>query len=66
MKAETLKELKEEIAHYFNNFPFADRRIFVVDSSENVWEIPKDELIEEVQELAEEASQLDNKKIVVS
>ena len=63
MKPETLKDLKEEIAHYFNNYPFADKRIFVANSDGGeVYEIPKDELIEEVQELADEAFEFDKNK----
>ena len=60
MKTQTLKELREEVEHYFNNFPFAGKRIFVMDESENVLEIPKAELIVEVQELIEEAFEMDN------
>ena len=60
MKVQTLKELREEIEHYFNNFPFAGKRIFVMDESDNVSEIPKKELIEEIQELVEEAFEMDN------
>ena len=63
MKPETLKDLKEEIAHYFNNYPFADKRIFVSDNDgHDVYEIPKDELIVEVQELADEAFEFDKNK----